>query len=310
MGLLVASLVLVATEGLLRIVARKAGYATIPDEQVRMHVAQGAMKYDPELGWTWAQVPQTGLGINRHAFRYAEIEAEKAPGTWRAFSFGDSQTYGAGVAADQSYSAFAEQALRRAHGGDIQLINAGISGYSSLQVLRLIRSRILNWKPDVLVVDCRTYDSPRDQLLSPARGWVASVDRLLFHSRTWYLLRFGLEKIRSGARPMRAAGMQMSKEELAAGFGNHDAIAALAEAEGIGLIFLDYPFSDANGITCLAPPEELPTGVPVARVCQALQQSGRSVPDLFLDNNHLTVEGNRQVGEALAAALHRQGLFP
>lgn len=309
MGLVVAVLALFSLELLLRVVARQVGYATIPDEQVRQHVAQGSMKYDPELGWTWAQVPQTGLGINSHAFRYAEISPEKEPGSWRAFSFGDSQTYGAGVAADQSYTTFAERSLSTRTDKKIQMINAGISGYGSLQVLRLIRTKVLAWKPDLLVVDCRTYDSPRDTLVPPATGWVASVDGLLFRSRTWYLLRFGIEKWRSRARPMRAAGMQLSKEELAAGFGNHEAIAALAREEGIGLIFLDYPFSDANGITCLAPPAELPSNVPVAPVCRDLQQSGLSVSELFLDNNHLSVEGNRRVGESLATAILGAGLL-
>lgn len=310
MGLLVAGVVLVGTEGILRVVARKVGYATIPDEQVRQHVAQGSMKYDAELGWTWAQVPQTGLGINSHAFRYAEIGPEKEPGIWRAFTFGDSQTYGAGVAADQSYTAFAERSLiQKNDGKKIQMINAGISGYGSLQVLRLIRSKVLAWKPDLLIVDCRTYDSPHDSLVPPASGWLKGVDGLLFQSRTWYLLRFGIEKLRSQARPMRAAGMQMSKEELAAGFGNHEAIVELARRENVDLIFLDYPFSDANGITCLAPAAELPAGVTVAPVCAALQKSGLGVPELFLDNNHLTVEGNRRVGEQLAATILEAGLL-
>lgn len=309
MGLVVACGVLVGLEGLLRVVARKVGYATIPDEQVRQHVAQGSMKYDAELGWTWAQVPQTGLGINSHAFRYAEISPEKEPGMWRAFTFGDSQTYGAGVAADQSYTAFAERSLvQKGSNKKIQMINAGISGYGSLQVLRLIRSKVLAWKPDLLIVDCRTYDSPHDSLVPAASGWLKGVDGLLFQSRTWYLMRFGIEKIRSQARPMRAAGMQMSKEELAAGFGNHEAIADLARREKIDLIFLDYPFSDAKGITCLAPAAELPEGVVVAPVCEVLQKSGLGTAELFLDNNHLTVEGNRRVGERLAATILEAGL--
>ncbi len=290
----------------LRIATRELGKATISNALVQRHVEQGAMAFDPDLGWVRSDVPNPGLGINADGFRYGEVQREKPEGTWRGFTFGDSQTYGAGSESDQTYTAVAERSLRSSlgMGEELQLINTGISGYTSLQVLRLIETRILDWDPDLLVVDCRTHDSAKDGELPRIGGPEAKMQGLLWHSRLYYVLRFWIERLRpQHARPMHASSLDANSAEFKARFGNHDAIAELAEERGVDVLFVDYPIWEGEGVTCLAPPEELPPGVPVARACAALQASGRHPGELFLDNNHLSVEGNRIVGEALALAI-------
>ncbi len=303
----------------LRAFTREVGYASIPDETVRAHVEQEAMKYDPLLGWTRAELPMPKLGINAEGFRYGDVEQQKPAGTWRAFTLGDSQTYGAGVAAHQSYTAFAEQDLRQrlSDGRQLELINTGISGYTSLQALRLIRSKLLDWQPDLLVVDCRTHDSARDDVLDPTMN-AGRLRQLLFHSRTYYLLHFAIERLRPRhARPMRGGSLDTPAAELQANFGNHELILELTRREGIDLLFVDYPFWETapqgsqkeDKVICLAPRRELPEGVPVAPICEALQRSGKRPSELFLDNNHLSVLGNQIAGQALAEAIRQQGLL-
>lgn len=268
------------------------------------------MRYHPELGWVRAQLPNWGLGINEEGFRYPTIPQEKPAETWRAFTMGDSQTYGAGVDWDKSYAAFAERALQTEPGGEVQLVNAGISGYGSLQVKRLIELKLLDWDPDMLIVDCRTYDSPRDDVMGPM-GAPSGLEQILFYSRAYYAIRLFVEELRPDrARPMRPEAMEMSREEMAGTFGNHALIVELAEDAGVDLIFVNYPFWDnhKDEVICLAPDSELPEGVNIARVCEALQRSGQEPSELFLDNNHLTERGNEVVGEALAEAIREVGL--
>lgn len=303
LSLLVSLVVLGITEAILRVTAREVGYATIPADQVRDHVSRGAMRYDPELGWTWSQVPQVALGINTQAFRYPELAQGREGVRFRGFTLGDSQTYGAGVNADQTYTAFAEKALREGEQGEIQLINAGISGYKSQQALRLIKLKLLAWKPDLVVIDCRTFDSPHDEMVTKMTGTLGQIESVLFYSRTYYLLRFGIEQLRQRSRPMRVEGMQIPPEQLRAEFGNHQAILDLGASQGFKVVFLDYPFWDGNSITCMAPASELPEGAIVSPVCGALQRSGQPGSALFLDNNHLTLAGNQIVGVTLAETL-------
>ena len=58
----------------------------------------------------------------------------------------------------------------------------------------------------------------------------------------------------------------------------------------------------------LASPAELPEGAVILLVCQALIAHGGPASALFLDNNHLSAEGKRVVGEALARGLVDRGL--
>ena len=106
---------------------------------------------------------------------------------------------------------------------------------------------------------------------------------------------------------MQAGAMETSAQDLAARFGNHELIVELARSEGFDLLFVDYPFWDGQQVTCLAPEHELPDGVLVAPACAALRDAGVPLDQLFLDNNHLTVEGNRRVAEALEESIAGAG---
>ncbi len=306
---LVLVLVLVGAELALRVLTHQVGLATIPEEQVRRHLEKDAMAFHAELGWVRADLPNPGLGINAEGFRHPDVSKAKPAGTWRAFALGDSQTYGAGVDAPDAYPSQAEALLRaRAPAGvQVELINAGISGYTSLQALRLVRTKLLQWEPDAIIIDCRTHDSPREDLPGSAGGG-SLLDRLTFHSRLAWSLRFVVERLRpEHARPMQAGAMETSAAELSARFGNHEPIVELARQHDLQLIFVDYPFWEGERVACLAPAHELPAGVPVAPACAALAATGLPLDQLFLDNNHLTAEGNRHVAEALAGAILEQG---
>lgn len=306
--------VLGIAEVVLRIGTRELGNATIPDDLVKQHVKEGSMAYHPVFGWVRAELPNPRLGLNAEGFRYADVPREKPAGTWRAFTLGDSQTYGAGAASDETYTFIAEQLLRErtGRGDDLQLINTGLSGYGSLQALRLIEHKLLEWDPDVLIVDCRTYDQPKDGLLPPVGASRAAMEGVLWHSRLYYTVRFWLERSRpTTGRHMQHQPGEIDETERMAAFGNHENLKALAARAGVDLMFVDYPVWDQrhDRIVCQAPPEELPDGVRVVRACVALQRDGRSPATLFIDPNHLEAPGNQVFGKALADAIQSEGLL-
>lgn len=329
------------TEGILRLVLREAARISIPAKSVEEHVQVG-MAFDPDLGWTWKRVPQPEVGINEAGFRYGTLTLSKPPGTWRAFTLGDSQTYGAGVDSDKTYTAVAERLLNQAIQGQtiatsaggiqhVELVNAGISGYTSLQTLRLIEKKLLDWKPDAILIDNRTFDAPRDVGLPTPSARVAALQRILFQSRIYYVMRFVMDRLAPHQpRRMRADAVSQgptpttsnlppregNAETLKSAsvahrppeFGNHSLIVERLEAQGIQVIFLTYPFWDSrqDRINCLAPQPELPADAPVAPVCEALQQDNHPPKVLFLDNNHPTVLGHSLMGQVVATTLLRE----
>lgn len=305
--------VLGSTELLLRLLTRSWGQASIPSESVLAHVRDGTMKYHEELGWVRAELPQPRNGINAEGFRYADLPKEKAPGTWRAFALGDSQTYGAGVQAQETWPARAESQLRELHpDAKIELVNAGISGYSSLQALRLIRSKLLQWSPDLVIIDCRTYDSPRDLYVPRPSGLTAPLERAFFHFRTYYVLRLLVDRS-TGAwgRRMTPTSQERSAPQIGERYGSHGDLLALGRERGFEVIFLDYPFWDNRRdlITPLAHAHEMPKGARIVSTVDALTATQKKASELFLDNNHLSVEGNRVVGGVVAEFISRGGLM-
>jgi hypothetical protein len=291
-------------EGGARLIIREVALATIPAESVRAHVTEGDIVYDPVLGWKRTQLPNPLFGLDRNGFRHPEVALAKPPGRLRGFALGDSQTYGAGVDPGQDYPSVAERVLR-ARGLDVEVINAGLSGYTSRQAKRLIETKLLAFDPDFVVVDCRTRDDERDDGPPTEPGFVAAVQRVLFYSRLYRGLRLVVHELDpDDGVPMRAPAPGQMPPPLPPGshLGNHDLIAALGDEHGFQVWFLDYPFKGQPAVS-LVVDAELPHGARVVRATNALRVSGRSADELFLDNNHLTATGCALVGEALADAL-------
>jgi hypothetical protein len=301
----VAGALLGAAELAARPVLRHIGYVSIPADQVASHIANDAMAWHPRLGWVRHDLPNPALGINEQGFRYGPVQQAKPPGQWRAFALGDSQTYGAGVAAAESWPAQAEQTLRQlAPDRDLQLINAGISGYTSLQAKRLIELVLLDYDPDLIIIDHYAEDSLRDDLSSTHLEGTL-LDRLTFHSRLVWMLRFGLDRL----RPSRPQGMHPARHDPRPKLGNHGLIMELGRREGFEVLFVNYPFMVGDAITCLAPADRLPAGAHVAPACQAVRDTGLPAAELFLDANHMNPRGCAITGQAVGRAIVERGLL-
>lgn len=312
-SILATLLLLLATEGVLRLTLKRIAQATIPSDQVEQHCANNKLAYDPELGWVFPPLDNPSDEITPDGFRRPElVTLPKPPGTWRAITLGDSQTFGAGVASAESYPAVTERLLRQAQGQTrhIEVLNAAISGYKSLQILRKM-AKLMKYEPDLYIVDAAPFDSIRDDYVPSPSPWVAKAQRYLFHVRLYYVLRVVLEKI----RPSRPAGMNSANApKVAEGtlFGNHDLIMEFSKEQDVPVIFLDYPFwvPEPDQIKQLLHQDELPPGAVLVPVTTALKESGHPNNKLFLDNNHATALGNEIIGQTLATLIQQQPWGP
>jgi hypothetical protein len=309
-GLGTATVVLAAIELTLRFTTPYVAAVAIPSDEIYSHIRDGGLQYHEELGWEWAKLPLPGLQLNEYGFRYGDISVEKPANTFRAFTIGDSQTHGAGVPGPLSYTGLAETRLRLMAPPelDVELVSASCNGYSSLQALRLIRIRLLDFDPDLIVIDCMGRDSERDQEVG-ARRWRAVFDRVLFHSRIYIVLT----RLLQGSDPMGSqrygfhgpTRRTLNSVDTMEGYGNHDLIAELAQEEGFALIFGNYPVWNVvdDTVMCMAPDFTLPDGAQISRFCEGLEDCGIPVPELFLDGNHLTLTGNKVVADVLVESI-------
>lgn len=302
-GLLLALMLLGGLEAIARVSLPTLRKATLPQAMVENHTQATGFRYDPDLLWYWRNLPSPASQINEYGFRRTEPMEPQAPeGILRGVTLGDSQTLGAGVEASQSYSAVAEAEL----GDGWEVLNAGISGYRSLNIYRLLQRRVAYFEPDFIVVDCAAGDSPRDDgplAEVPLRGGAGRLFGLIWDSalfRTIELMRGRLLAPEVETKSLEDRGLPPEWQP-----GSHDLIKEWAEKNDVKLIFMAYPVVDepTGELRCLAPESKLPEGVPYLDACALFKATGAPPSAHFLDSNHMTVRGNEVIGRGLAALL-------
>lgn len=270
--------------------------AALPSEEMRRFVTSEPLRFDPTYGWMpapdTAGPPELRFATNaltrlHHASLHPSL---------RVFTLGDSQTLGAGLTLDQAWPTVAETTLRE-RGVDVVVVNFAAAGFASGQILELVEREVLPRAPDLILVDARAGDSARldrhyDDPLLPLR-------RALFYSRLYRVLRLGVAAARGDPLgPVGALDLD-ARPPAPHHSGNHALLLELSTLADVPLLFLDYPFVGGPA-HALAPASHLPAGAEVIPTTDRLNRSGLSAEALFLDNNHLTVEGSRLVGLAVA----------
>ena len=87
--------------------------------------------------------------INSFGLRNREISAESR--SYRIIAARDSFTEGIGVTREESYPGQLEIYLKKETGLDLEVVNAGVSGYSPDQTYRYIMTKLLKLKPDIIL---------------------------------------------------------------------------------------------------------------------------------------------------------------
>jgi len=89
---------------------------------------------------------------NAQGFRNkTDFTYEKSPGVLRILSLGDSHTQGMEVRQEQTFSAVTERYLR-GEGTDAEVINAGVSGFSTAEALVFLENEGVKYHPDVVLL--------------------------------------------------------------------------------------------------------------------------------------------------------------
>ncbi len=94
---------------------------------------------------------------NAQGFRAEEDVGPKRDGTLRIIGIGDSVTWGTRVNEEETFLGVLRARLRRER-PDVQVINAGVVGYSTWQELFFLEEHVLSHRPDVVLVNFHTND--------------------------------------------------------------------------------------------------------------------------------------------------------
>jgi lysophospholipase L1-like esterase len=116
----------------------------------RYNLSSGRLELVPNMHYTTARGLE--FRINSRGFLGPEFDDRKAPGVYRIFAVGDSCTFGSGFWRE-TYPAIMAQILDADAGsGRFEVINAGIEGYNSEFALDRIRTELLAYHPDMVIL--------------------------------------------------------------------------------------------------------------------------------------------------------------
>jgi len=162
LGLLLLLVVLVAVEGISRAwwynietcaFEQSDVYSDLPPETKRQMCVQ---TYEVQYSVSNIDPNQhfDTININTEGFRGKEISPLKPENTFRIFIIGGSTVYGTGAESDiTTMPGFLQREFDNYNiGYDVEIVNAGISGAWSFSEIQLIKNKILNLEPDMLVI--------------------------------------------------------------------------------------------------------------------------------------------------------------
>lgn len=137
--------------------------------------------------------------VNGKGFRGPNFSKKKPDNTYRIVCLGNSCTYGVGCDYKDSYPARLQKMFNTVLGdGAVEVINAGVPGYSSLQELRYLKEKILEYNPDMLIMQYGENDeegnNAQQQPLSPFLFGLNNRLRTTKLFQTGYYVLYGVKK--------------------------------------------------------------------------------------------------------------------
>jgi len=307
----------------LEVLARLSGYGNL-------------VVYQPDSHLFWRLRPNqsavTKLGrrpirINGKGTRGKDFELQKPTGVIRILSLGDSKTFGWGLEESETYSSLLEEILQKTAGDNrrVEVINAGVNGWSYAQMFLYLRDIGLQYNPDIVIVaDANKWtqfseDSSEEYRKAMMRKvWLKN---LLRRSALYdYVVE---KKLQVAYYKYRTRFMPVEPTEDAAGEGQQKPIDLFKEQISNMLSLIKQ--RDARGLLIYIPrkrdlrsPENHRTDilqvkkelsdvfrVPLVDMTGIFADAQR---DLYFsgDGIHPTTEGNRLIAEALADKIVRE----
>jgi lysophospholipase L1-like esterase len=283
---------------------------------------------DPRLFWRlkpnqncYTKVDHKPVHINSHGTRGPEFETAKPPGTFRILSLGDSRTFGWGLTENETYSAKLGQMLQDSRGmsNRVEVINAGVNGWSYQQMLVYFREDGLAMHPDAVLIGEANLWTQFSEHSTPEFVrkfiWRVRLKNLLRRSAIYHYaielkLKDFYERHRAKFIPIDPNQDPFFKEQQQkdpnAVFRTaiHD-LCSLARSNGVQpmLLFLpvlgDLQNTNASDVLQIKRSVSESLDVPLIDMTELLQPGGGRCLYLEGDPVHFNVDGNRIIAETI-----------
>jgi lysophospholipase L1-like esterase len=268
---------------------------------------------DPELLWR----PVDREPYNSQRFKGPEIGREKPAGVCRIFCYGDSNTDG--PPSGGWAQLLRERLARRPDGHRYEVVNAGVTGYSSYQGRLRFARDAPRFRPDVVLVSFGWNDlapalGAPDRSFRPPAAPLLAAQRLLLRYDFFLVARRYWPR---GEAPPQTVGPRVEPADYSA---NLAAFIDTAAAHGGRVALLTRPHREPEP-ALVAQTDNWRRDVPAYnRIVRRLageqgailidvQRRFAGRPELFVDECHFTPDGQQQMAGLIERQLSRRGLL-
>ena len=273
------------------------------------------------------------ININSQGFRDKEYTVKKDKNVFRILCLGDSSTFGLGVQLQDTYHALLENRLNKEfgqRGRRFEIINAGVTGYTSCQGLGLYKLKGFKYTPDIVTFYFGINDGKKFFYISdkqimhhniPAAVKAAMEKNLLLKLHSYRLLRnFIVNVLCIGKKNVRVNVPRVSLEDFRE---NILELNRLCGKNGSVLLLVSPPYSklkdlrgnsliDIDFISYRELLEDISKkhNIPLVSIPEMTEGSPLDTTPFFLDTVHPNQLGHRIIMERLYDYLVANKLFP
>lgn len=189
--------------------------------------------------------------INQHGFRGPDFSIDPPNGRQRVVCLGGSTTFGLGVADGREYPRQIERQLNRLDPDNRQwdILNLGVTNYSSTQGLRLAEQWVPRLEPDVIVLNFswgdhqRAHNQTADADREMPAPWLLAVENTAMTSAAAQWVRRLYLAIDPPPPPDTSAFTPVWRVGLTEFNANIERLALVAKAEGARCLVMSSPIS-------------------------------------------------------------------
>lgn len=259
---------------------------------------------DPVLFWR----PINRRPYNSQRFKGPEVAVPKPPGTFRIICYGDSNTDGPkqGGWPEQIQTILDQRSNHEKL--KYEVLNAGVTGYSSYQGLLRFKSEVKRYQPDLVMVSFGWNDLPAalgapDKFFQPPHVVITGIKRILLRYRFYRVTKHYIRWPVS-VKDMNL-GHRVSIQDYVL---NMKDFLNTANENGAKIVFLTRPFRttrlDWHQKASLYNKELLAFGKQNNALVINIQEIfNKSYPDMFVDECHFSLEGHKKMALILYSEL-------
>lgn len=287
-------------------------FCRLPFTKPLIGVGSRTVEYGPFLpdrSRFWRLTPShESTEVNSKGFRGPDFSENKPGDVYRIFCLGNSCCFGTKVPQKVTYPAQLEKLLNANPGAKkVEVINAGVPGYSSLQELRYLREEIVKYDPDMVIVQYGENDEEgtNEQQEVPS-AIVFGARTVLSRSRLYqaiYSCHYGRKRQKyDSSREYRDDLIHRSYVDC---LENLAEMEACAEQNRFRVYFI-VPTWFENGKLVRV---ERFAKEPQIDIFESLAAGGMTPDPLYLDEHHWTAAGHLRVAKGIYGTIYRSVLL-